>query len=409
MKRWMSSVTLVSCITGALFGQPPRIRISAWYWLNSAPKVDWQGDFITMRNLGFTDVLLCWGIDLAGAALRTRDTRQAMEWAHQAGLGAYIVVWQPTANSLGRHPEFMQVDSAGHYLYSFDVFNRAWRDEEWKPYLQKIVRAYRNEPAMAGYVFDDSFLEGPVGGMDGRSGTGTISYNRYEKHQFGTPLPRKPGDPRWSEWTRARERWWEDWARDTTGAIRALDPNPQHEIYLEDPAEDALNPDRRNTIGLDFARVARYFDAVGAYTAYTWTSSPDSGERGAAHARDVLARLRKVVDPKKMSIYTFWVANPAEEFTTIPAKYPTADQIRLICQAAIRAGIHHLDMYGYRIGDYRATALTLPKLTPGSGPTYPLTGQFVGKFLWDRPDIHGALATYLHSLNGRQHSKYTSN
>jgi hypothetical protein len=34
------------------------------------------------------------------------------------------------------------------------------------------------------------------------------------------------------------------------------------------------------------------------------------------------------------------------------AQYPTADQIRMICEAALRIGIRHLDMYGYRIGDY---------------------------------------------------------
>jgi hypothetical protein len=27
------------------------VRVSAWYWLNAAPKADWEGDFITMKNL----------------------------------------------------------------------------------------------------------------------------------------------------------------------------------------------------------------------------------------------------------------------------------------------------------------------------------------------------------------------
>src|SRR5205823_11305624 len=78
------------------------VRISAWYWLNSAPKESWQGDFITMKNLGFTDVLVCWGLDLAGIVTRKTETRQAMQWAHKAGLGVYLIVWQPSANSLPR-------------------------------------------------------------------------------------------------------------------------------------------------------------------------------------------------------------------------------------------------------------------------------------------------------------------
>jgi hypothetical protein len=75
----------------------PQVRVSAWYWLNSAPKENWEGDFTTMKNLGFTDVLLCWGLDLAGIVTRKTETKQAMEWAHKAGIGVYLIVWQPVA------------------------------------------------------------------------------------------------------------------------------------------------------------------------------------------------------------------------------------------------------------------------------------------------------------------------
>lgn len=401
MLKAIRLLLLVLFCSAVAFAQPPRVKISAWYWLNSAPRTDWQGDFVTMHNLGFTDVVLCWGIDLAALRFKARiaDTREAMLLAQRAGLGAYLVIWQPTANSLKRNPEFEQVDSAGHHLFSFDVFNAEWRETQWKQYLQKVARAYRGEPAMRGYIFDDSFTEGPVGGPDGPRGTGIVSYGRYEQEHFRGPLPRTPKDPRWSEWVKAREGWWEDWARDTVKFIRQADPNPQHIIYLEDPAGNALNPDVKNTIGLDLARVATHFDAVGAYTSTSWNASPNSGEKVAQHTRDVLTRLRKAIDPRKLSIYTFWVANGPEERKPGPALYPTAEQIQRICQAALGLGIYHLDMYGYRIGDYRVTPGTLPKLTPGRGPTYPLTGQFPMKFLWDRPQIHDALAAYLKSLN----------
>jgi len=389
------------CICATALAQTPRVRISAWYWLNSAPKVDWEGDFVTMRNLGFTDILMCWGVDLAGVGTRIPDTREAMQWAHRAGLGAYIIVWQPTANSLPRRAVFEQVDSSQHHLFSFDVFNPDWRRTEWKEYLQRVAKAYRDEPAMAGYVFDDSFLPGPVGTMDGPEGTGVISYGDYERHRFAADLPTKPSDPHWNEWVKVRGGWWEDWSRDTVGFIREADPNPRHEIYLEDPADDALNPNLRNTIGLDFGRVARHFDFVGAYTTFSYDSSPDSGRKAAQATHDVLSKLREVVDPNKATIYTFWVANPVEELQPGPAKYPTADQIRLICEAALRSGIQHLDMYGFRIGDYRVSAKDFPKVAPGSGLTYPLTGQFPQKFLWDRPEILDSLGSYLRSLNAK--------
>jgi hypothetical protein len=403
MQKAIRLVFLVVCCSAVTFAQPARVRISAWYWLNSAPKADWQGDFVTMHNLGFTDVVLCWGIDLAALRYKARiaDTRKAMQLAQRAGLGAYLVIWQPTANSLERRPEYQQVDSAGHRLYSFDVFNAEWRRTDWKQYLQAVAKAYGNEPAMRGYILDDSFTEGPVGGPDGPAGTGIVSYGSYEEKQFGGKLPRSPADPRWNEWVRTREKWWEDWARDTVRFIRDVDPNPQHIIYLEDPAGNALNPEVKGNIGLDLTRVATHFDAVGAYTSASWTSSPGSGARVAQHTRDVLTQLRKVIDPRRLSIYTFWVANPPEERKPGPARYPTVEHIRQICQAALQLGIHDLDMYGYRIGEYRVTRDTLRRLTPGTGPKYPLTGQFPLKFLWDRPQIHDDLAIYLKGLNAK--------
>ena len=113
--------------------------------------------------------------------------------------------------------------------------------------------AYHGEPGMAGYVFDDSFTLGPVASERGPAGSGIISYGKYEQDHFGGELPRKVTDPRWDEWVAARENWWEDWAKDTVAFIRQVDKNPAHQIYLEDPADDVLHPDRTKTIGLDLA------------------------------------------------------------------------------------------------------------------------------------------------------------
>jgi hypothetical protein len=372
------------------YAQSPKIRISAWYWLNSAPKVDWRGDFITMRNLGFTDVLLGWGLDVSAVSTRISDTRDAMHWANEAGLHVYLFVWQPTANSLPRTPDAMQVDSAGHQLESFDVFNADWRSTEWKGYLQKLARAYGHELAMAGYVFDDSFEAG---------GTDEVSYGPYEERVFGKPLPRKPGDPRWDEWIKVREGWWQDWARDTVRYIRAIDSNPRHEIYLEDYFPNIANTERRSGHGLDFAKVAQYFDAVGGYTTSSWDSSPDSGEKAAEKTVDALTTVRKMIGENKPIIYTFWIANQPDERKLGAAQYPNAAQIRMICDAALRQGIRHLDMYGYRIGDYVIRREDIGRFVPPEPAPYQLTGQFPQKFLWDRPQIHEELADYLRSLN----------
>lgn len=392
---------VVLAVTAALGAQPPRVRISGWYWLNSAPKAEWARDFRTMQDLGFTDVVLCWGLDAAAFGLRINDTRDAMRWARQASLGAYMVMWHPVHNSLERRPEFVQVDAAGNRLFTFEVFNARWRRTQWKEYLQRVARAYRDEPAMAGYVFDDSFGIGPVGSFGGKAspeGKGIISYSDEAKRMYGAEPPREPRDPDWPKWVKARAAWWEDWARDTVGAIREIDSDPRHEIYLEDE-QYVLGEEPRNAVGLDFSRLARHFDAVGAYTAISYDS--DSSLKAVQNTRDVIARTRAALGPTKKFIYTFWVANPAEERNPGPARYPTVAQIRAIAEAALAAGVRHLDMYGFRIGEFAVKEADWPAERPGAGPEYKLTGQFPEKFLWDRKSLHAPLRVYLRGLNSR--------
>lgn len=392
LKRILTIAAILLAVTTTLNAQTPKIRISAWYWLNSAPRTDWQGDFVTMKNLGITGVLLAWGVKVTGMGTRVSQTQQAIRLAHEAGLRSYIIVWQPYSHGWKQNPEFMQVDSNGKMLGAFDVFNPEWRSTEWKSYLQKLARAYGKEPGFSGYVFDDSF---------GAGGTQVISYGDFEKKAFGEPLPTKPGEPRWNAWVKAREGWWADWARDTTSYIRAIDPNRNHVIYLEDTVGSITNPTNANSRGLDFNRVAKYFDAVGGYTMTSWNDSPDSGEKAAETTTNAIKAVRKLIGPKKEIIYTFWVANPPEERKPGMAKYPTAEQIKLICQAALKQGIRHLDMYGYRIGDYRLYGHPMSWWVPDEPAPYVLTGQFPQKFLWDRPQVHQKLADYLRSLNQR--------
>jgi hypothetical protein len=240
---------------------------------------------------------------------------------------------------------------------------------------------------MAGYVFDDSF------------GSGNISYGPYEEKLFGGPLPRKPEDPRWDEWTKARQGWWEDWARDTISYIRELDSDPQHEIYLEDTIGQITNPKRQASMGLDFTRVARHFDAVGGYTTPGWTTNADSEKKVLHLTENAIDSVRKMVGPEKQIVYTFWSANILEENKQGPAAFPTAAQIQQVCEQALKLGVRHLDMYGFRIGEYRVSREDMARMVPPEPAPYALTGQFPQKFLWDRPEIHTDLGNYLRGLN----------
>ena len=41
---------------------------STWYWPNAAPREEWKSDFETIQDLGFTHVILCWGLDASASA-----------------------------------------------------------------------------------------------------------------------------------------------------------------------------------------------------------------------------------------------------------------------------------------------------------------------------------------------------
>ena len=400
--RLIGSILLLGQLSFCDDAKP--LRISAWYWLNAAPKQEWEHDFQKMSQLGFTHVALCWGLDSAAWRLRVEDTKDALAYCRRAGLGAYFIVWHPVHNSLTRRPEFQQVDSGGHLRFAFNTFNSKWRESQWKEYLQTVARLYAQDPAFAGYIFDDSFSIGPKGGIGDSGGPASdrfISYSEDDRGRFGKTLPKQPSDPDWEVWTQARAGWWEDWARDTNHFIRAVDKNTSHEVYLEDE-QHVLSQQTRNATGVDFGRVARAFDAVGAYTEPRWDDKPGSSTGAAEQTRSVIEKTRAAVGPDKKIIFTFWVGNILELRTPGPARYPTFDQIQQICEAALQSGIRHLDMYGYRIGDYRVTDENWPlKRPPAKGP-YPLTDPFPGKYLYDRPELLEPLGKYLRELRRRQ-------
>lgn len=396
-----AAVLLLLLAQSLICAQAQPVRISAWYWLNAAPRDEWERDFRKMAELGFTHVDLCWGLDAAAWALRVEDTKYALRSCQRAGLGAYFIVWHPEHNSLPRSPEFQQVDVMGRLRFTFNTFNTRWRETQWKEYLQKVARLYSPEPAFAGYIFDDSFGVGPIrsiAGPEGAPAERIVSYSEDDRHRFGKEPPKQTSDPDWAAWTEARAGWWEDWARDTNRFIREVDA--RHEVYLEDE-EHVLSQNVRDSTGVDFGRTAKAFDAVGAYTVARWDDKPDSGKRAVDQTLSVLEKTRAAIGPGKKIIYTFWAGNILELRKPGPAKYPTVEQIREICEAALKFGIRHLDMYGYRIGDFVVTDENWPQKRPPAKGPYPLTDPFPQKYLYDRPELHERLGEYLRGLSSR--------
>ena len=100
------------------------LRISAWYWLNSVEKQQWEKDFKSAAETGFTDMLLCWGLDSAAVSFQKENTRWALSLCQKFGMRAYLLIWHPSHNSLPRRAEFQQVDSNGNLLFTFNLFNR---------------------------------------------------------------------------------------------------------------------------------------------------------------------------------------------------------------------------------------------------------------------------------------------
>lgn len=374
------------------------IRLSTWYWLNSAPKNEWGRDYQKIRALGFSDVLLVWGLDAAAFSFRIADSREAIRAAHAAGLGSYLFVWHARHNSLDHPAEFEQVDAAGHHLYAFDTFNPEWRHGPWTSYLQILARNYGPEPGFAGYVFDNSFAIGQIGSIDGPSpkpDESYLSYNSVEKKLWGPQLPQPKKGEKWQAWTRARETWWAQWASDTRDSIRAVDNNPAHEIVIEDGA-NAIDPDTVERAGVDFASVAKSFDSVGAYFAPAYSDGAAAAHL-AQSVKEYLRSMQGAAGASKIAL-SLRLSEGDKEDTPGSAAYPTLEQIEQITSAAISLGIRHIDMYGYRMGIYHLDAAGWQKYRPKPGLNYELTGEIKEKFLCDRKELWTGLRKYFGQL-----------
>jgi hypothetical protein len=420
----------------------PGLRISAWYWLNSAEKRQWEQDFKSCAEAGFTDMVLCWGLDSAAVSFQKENTRQALSLCQKYGMRAYLLMWHPSHNSLPRRPEFQQVDNYGNLLFTFNLFNRQWRSTQWKDYLQTVAGAYKDHPGLAGYLFDDTFGPGPIGSFEGdktKVRGDFVSYSAYDYEQFRQwlrskyrTLPRleeswgieagnwekieppqkntKTNQAAWSDWCEARSQWYQEWGIDTMKFIREADPSPDHEVYLEDGqyvlgletqrSKSSFRPVTvKDTLGLQFGVAAAPFDAVCGYTAFRW-EIPDALAKAVQRTRETLEFTRSKVDKQKKIIYTFWVGD-LDTDKPLPLKHPDAQQIMAVTQSALDLGIRHVDYYAYRVGDWRADNAEWEVRRPGPNVDFPLTKPMPGRYLCDRPDLLKALGVQLHQLRAR--------
>jgi hypothetical protein len=427
------------------------LRLSVWYWLNSAPRTEWAEDFRALSQGGFTHLILCWGLDTAAFEARQADSRYALELCEKNQLKAYLCIWAPGQYSLMRKTQqsHLQVDNRGQVRYAQNLFNREWRQTQWKQYLQSICRSYREMKGLGGYLLDDTFGIGvpsdssPVADPGREEVAGTfVSYSPADFDRFRTWLRKryvtlgrlnqawqgmrsdgslKPYEdweevepPRkilselvWADWGEARTEWLVEWARETMQFIRQVDPNVEHEVYTEDHWEFALGrrtwktPDAsrpvtlRDRVGLDFGRVVQPFDAVGAYTAFNWDKT-NALQEALTSTQEVLSEMRRIVGGDKKIVYTFWVAS--WDMSPRELTHPTGEEIARIAQEAVDLGIRHVDYYGYRIGDWRVTSEEWRRLLPGVGKSYPVTKQLPGKFLRDRQEVFLDLAEFNRKL-----------
>ncbi|MDW8240966.1 MAG: beta-galactosidase [Acidobacteriota bacterium] len=428
------------------------MRFSTWYWLNSAPQAEWDKDFRTIAESGFSHVVLCWGLDLSAFRYRQAESRYALALCEKYGLKAYLVIWHPSHNTLVLEAkrEHRQVDNRGNLRFSLNLFHRQWRRTQWRGYLHQITRTYKDMKGLGGYVFDDSFGIGPVSEVGPiRSGEAVagdfVSYSDYDKAEFRRWLKQKYGSlhnlnrawghtrsdghpedyrkwneiepPRkilneriWDDWVEARTQWLTEWASETMRFIREVDPDPAHEVYIEDeqralgtfswPSSDATRPiSLRDVVGVHFGRVVQPFDAVGVYPAFAW-DKPQALEQALAVTENLLSETRRQVGPHKKIVYTFW-ASDVDVAKREPLTRPTGQEIIRVTEEAMKLGIRHIDYYGYRIGDWRVTLEEWQQLRPGKSRTYPLTKPLRHKFLDDRPDVLRVLAEFIHRVRNQ--------
>ncbi|HLG19598.1 MAG TPA: beta-galactosidase [Bdellovibrionota bacterium] len=408
--------------------------MGAWYWLNSVPPTQWKSDLQEMKAGGISYVVAAFGYDTTAFVRRAHDMRTFLDEADEAGLGVYLNIWGPSASQLPVPAGMETVDELGVVRITPNLFERTWVDRIWVPYLETLAEAAKGHRNFLGYYFDETFQMGrpKIAGLrEGRFS----SYSELDRIRFRVWLMKKYGDlpalakawrekpasdwnevappaepsnpKKWWDWIEARKAWLRDWAQATRAAIRREDPNPAHLLVLEDDeliletegvtgaaaakvraqlgASALANMlDQR---GLDIRDLARFFDAISVYAAFSWSGEQDLREYQ-DQTRRIVRKLKTLFGEQPFPIFTFWVGTSLD---SPRQSHPTVDEILSIIDIARREGARAADLYAYRVGDWRLSPVDRPDLLPGNGRYYPIAPPMKGIYLADRPQVLKAL------------------
>lgn len=179
---------------------------------------------------------------------------------------------------------------------------------------------------------------------------------------------------------------------DTVKFIRTIDPNPTHIFYVEDFIGSLTDPEKPARLGLDLGRVFQDFDAVAVTPCLVGSRMPILPR---ASCKSTLTQSKLCASSparRRGSYLPFGQQMSERNDCPTPQNIPAADDSIAICRTALSLGIRHLDMYGYRIGEYCATRQQMHDLVPPEPAPYRVTGQFPQRFLYYRLEVKEGLA-----------------
>ena len=359
---------LVAMAEAAPLGGRPVPRFHTWYMINCEEESTWKKDFADMKALGF-DCVALWNVVPEGKEGRwdfteiVRDvplTKRAIQAAHEAGLKAFLGIWNP--KNMGLVPQAHRpVSNTGETPNRPNIYSERWQREYWVPLLQGIRRDFAACPGYAGIVFDDAmsctddasviysygpedearfadFLESTYGSVASLN----LQYHRADAPwtSFADVKPPRTaaGSAKlWKDWMLARGEWSHRFAAATRAAL-----GPESEIIYIDM--DYYIDRSAMTYGHDTAGMVPSFDRYGPYIAQDFAQMPEADLL--RHVRRVIAEQRAVCPPEKLHFCT-WV-NGQTKLEPMPKEL-----IRKVVKEIMDAGIHDITFYVYKVHDWR--------------------------------------------------------
>lgn len=340
-----------------------------WHMINCESEAEWQEDFRTIREAGFDGVVI-WNVvpadggwwDMSVIAHNSAKTVRALDALRQAGLYAYLGVWNP--HCIGAVPlQHQVVDPNGKREDRPNLFDPVWIEQYWVPYIAKLASLFADHPAYRGLYFDDTFcwMENTYYSYNESD---VLRYREYLKAKYGSyenykqrhrlakvpdsyeqvMPPESPAvDPLlWRDWMQARAEWCESFARITAETYRNIDGCKDHLLILGD--NEFFYERSSFMFGVDFSSVMKYFDRLELYMAEDHRGVSDEDMAGNVRL-NVKEGLRLAPD-KGYGLLTWWT--DAHEF-----KPMRMSMLRKMLFAGAESGAKSLSLYTFKVHDWR--------------------------------------------------------